>query len=382
VKFEFSDADEAFRLTARAWLKANAPHDRCPPSGPKARRFVTSWIRRLHDGGWSGIAWPKEYGGRGLSRERQIIWYEEYALADAPSPLDPSFVGLNHAGPTLMACGSEAQKAFHLPRILSGETLWCQGFSEPGAGSDLASLTTSGRIDGDTLVVNGRKIWTSFADVADYQELLLRTEPGSKRTEGLSWVICDMHAPGIAIRPIENLAGTSHFCEVTYDDVRIPLDNVVGEPGQGWRVAMTTLSFERGTAAVALQLALVHKVERLRDAALARGTPMRSALMERIAHARADALALRALTYETFFGTAGSPFESSIVRLVFAELSQRVHRIAMDVFDARNVDFDASAPWLEDYLEAYSETIAGGTAEIQRNIIGERLLGLPRQARP
>ena len=145
---------------------------------------------------------------------------------------------------------------------------------------------------------------------------------------------------------------------------------------------MTTLSFERGTAAVALQLALVHKVERLRDAALARGTPMRSALMERIAHARADALALRALTYETFFGTAGSPFESSIVRLVFAELSQRVHRIAMDVFDARNVDFDASAPWLEDYLEAYSETIAGGTAEIQRNIIGERLLGLPRQARP
>lgn len=382
LKLQLTDEDEAFRQAARAWLKANMPRTRCPPDGRDARRFATDWIRRLHDGGWSGISWPRQYGGRGLPPERQMIWYEEYALSGAPSPLDPSFVSLNHAGPTLMACGTEAQKAFHLPKILRGETLWCQGFSEPGSGSDLASLTMSGRIDGDRLVVNGRKIWTSYADIADYQELLLRTEPGSKRTEGLSWVICEMRARGISVRPIENLAGTSHFCEVTYDDVSIPLDNIVGEPGQGWRVAMTTLGFERGTAAVALQLALLRKIETIREAALASGTPMQSGLMQRIAIARSEAVALRALTYETFFREAESPFDASIVRLVFAELSQRIHRIAMDFFAARSIDFAMADPWVEDYLESFSETIAGGTAEIQRNIIGERLLGLPRQPRP
>jgi alkylation response protein AidB-like acyl-CoA dehydrogenase len=310
-----------------------------------------------------------------------MIWYEEYARSGAPSPLNPSFVSLNHAGPTLIACGSEAQKTLHLPRILSGEALWCQGFSEPGSGSDLASLTTSGRVDGDSLVVNGRKIWTSYADIADYQELLLRTEPRSKGTQGLSWVICDMRAPGLSIRPIENLAGTWHFCELTYDDVRIPLGNVVGELGQGWKVAMTTLGFERGSAAVALQLELLRKIGAIGRAALERGVPAHSALMQRIALGRAEAVALRALTYETFFRKAESPFEPSIVRLFFAELAQRIHRIAMDVFETSNTDFDLAGPWLEDYLESFSETIAGGTAEIQRNIIGERLLGLPRQGR-
>jgi alkylation response protein AidB-like acyl-CoA dehydrogenase len=382
LKLELTDQDEAFRTAARAWLLANMPHARCPAGGPEARRFACAWVRRLHEAGWSGIAWPREYGGRGLSRERQLIWYEEYALSGAPSPLDPTFVGLNHAGPTLMACGSEAQKAFHLPKILSGDVLWCQGFSEPGSGSDLASLTTSGRIDGDRLVVNGRKIWSSWADIADYQELLLRTEPGSKRTQGLTWVICDMRAPGIGIRPIENLAGTSHFCEVTYDDVSIPLDNVVGAPGQGWSVAMTTLGFERGTAAVALQLALLRKVEIIRAAARAGGIAADSALMQRIAVARAEALALRALTYETVFATAETRFDASIVRLVFAELAQRVHRLAMDVFATQAIDFARAEPWVEDYLESFSETIAGGTAEIQRNIIGERVLGLPREPRP
>lgn len=382
MKLQLTDGDEAFRTAARAWLNANTPRARCPAGGPEARRFATAWVRRLYDAGWSGISWPQRYGGRGLSRERQIIWYEEYALSGAPSPLDPSFVGLNHAGPTLMACGTDAQKAFHLPKILSGEALWCQGFSEPGSGSDLASLAASGRIVGDRIIVNGRKIWTSYADIADYQELLLRTEPGSKRTQGLSWVICDMRTPGITVRPIENLAGTSHFCEVTYDDVSIPLDHVVGAPGQGWTVAMTTLGFERGTAAVALQLALLRKIETIRETARARGSAVDSALMQRIGIARAEVLALRALTYETVFATAETPFEASIVRLVFAELAQRVHRIAIDVFEGASIDFALAEPWVEDYLESYSETIAGGTAEIQRNIIGERLLGLPRHPRP
>jgi alkylation response protein AidB-like acyl-CoA dehydrogenase len=382
VNLQFSEADERFRQEARAWLADNSPRARCPAGGAPARQFATQWIKRLHEGGFTGISWPARYGGRGLSKERQIIWHEEYAQSGAPSPLDPSFVSLNHAGPTLLACGTEAQKALHLPKILSGEALWCQGFSEPGSGSDLASLTTSGRTQGDTLVVNGRKIWTSYADIADYQELLLRTEQGSKGNRGLSWVICDMKTPGIAVRPLENLAGTSHFCEVTYDDVRIPLENVVGELGQGWRVAMTTLNLERGSAAAALQLALLRKIATLREAALARGVALQSALMQRIAVARAEAAALRALTYETFFRDAESPFDASITRLFFAELAQRVQRIGLDVFEAGSIDFDLAEPWVEDYLESFSETIAGGTAEIQRNIIGERILGLPRQARP
>ena len=381
LHFQFSRDDEAFRGEARAWLFANKPNGRCPADGPAARKFVTSWLGRLHADGWSGISWPTEYGGRGLSLERQIIWYEEYALAGAPSPLNPSFVSLNHAGPTIMACGTEAQKTFHLPKILSGEALWCQGFSEPGSGSDLASLRTSGYVEGDHLVVNGQKIWTSFADIADYQELLIRTDKGSTRHKGLTWVICDMSAPGITVRPIKNMAGTCHFAEVFYDDVRIPLTNVVGELGDGWHVAMTTLGFERATAAVAVQLELLHKIERLGQIVVDLAIDPVSSLTERIAIARSEALALRALTYKTFFSQPASPFEGSIVRLYFAELSQRIHRIAMDLAGPSSMDFDGHAPWIEDYLEAFSETIAGGTAEIQRNVIGERLLGLPRHLR-
>jgi alkylation response protein AidB-like acyl-CoA dehydrogenase len=362
LELRFTDEDDAFRLAARDWLKENVPRTRCPAGGPDARAFATAWLKRLHAAGWSGLSWPQEYGGQGLSPVRRIIWHEEYAQAGAPSPLDPTFVALNHAGPTLMACGTQAQKAFHLPKILAGDAVWCQGFSEPDSGSDLASITTS--------------------DIADYQELLLRTESRSRGNRGLSWAICDMRAPGITIRPIENLAGTCHFSEVTYDDVRIPLDQVVGAPGDGWQVAMTTLGFERGTAAIALQLALLRKVETLREAAAARGVSTGSGLMERLAVARAEALALRSLTYQSLFREPDSVFEASVVRLFFAELAQRIHRIAMDLHEADGVDFDAGEPWVEDYLESFSETIAGGTAEIQRNIIGERILGLPRAARP
>ena len=361
MRYSFSPEDEAFRKEARAWLAKNKPPARCPAEGPESRRFTTEWLRRLHASGWSGISWPVEYGGKGFSLERQMIWYEEYVRSCAPSPLNPSFVSLNHAGPTLIARGSEEQKAFHLPKILSGEALWCQGFSEPGSGSDLASLRASGRIEGDSLVVNGQKIWSSYADVADYQELLIRTEPGAMGHKGLSWVICDMRSPGITIRPIENLAGTAHFAEIFYDDVRIPLTNVVGALGEGWSVAMTTLSFERGTAAVALQLELLRKIESIRLTLTDYGAAASYALQSRIAAARAEAVALRALTYKTFFSEPASPFDGSIVRLFFAELAQRIHRIAMDAAGGSSMDFDGMAPWAEDYLEAFSETIAGGT---------------------
>lgn len=372
MQLTLSEADEAFRATARAWLLDNVPRDRAPADGQASRDFALSWLARCHEGGWSGISWPQEYGGRGLSQERLLIWYEEYVRARAPSVLDCTFVALNHAGPTVFACGTPEQKAFHLPLILAGKVIWCQGFSEPGAGSDLAALKTSAVIDGDHLVVNGQKIWTSFADIADYQELLVRTLPGSKRHQGLSWVICDMKSEGITVRPIGNMAGASHFAEVFYDNVRIPLSNVVGDLHDGWRVAMTTFGFERKTAAIGLQLDLSVKVEDLiRLAAPLPG----SATAERLAALRAEAAGLRAMTYRVLLREPANASEGSLVRLPFGEIAQRVYRAAMDILGPEGL---ADSAWTHDYLESYSETIAGGTAEIQRNIIAERILGLPR----
>ena len=227
-------------------------------------------------------------------------------------------------------------------------------------------------MDGDHLVVNGQKIWSSFADIADYQELLIRTEPGSKRHQGLSWVICDMTSPGITVRPIENMAGVTHFAEVFYDDVRIPLSNVVGALNDGWRVAMNTLGFERRTAAIGLQLDLSVRIEDL--IALAYPTPG-SATAERLAMLRAEAAALRAMTYRTLLREPATASDGSLMRLCFGELAQRVHRATVDILGPEAL---LASPLTHDYLESYSETIAGGTAEIQRNIIAERILGLPR----
>ena len=380
MHFEFSQEDLAFAEQAQQWLRTHKPAQPAPHSGLPARQFALDWLTQLHRAGWAGISWPQAYGGQGLSLERQILWHEASVKVGAPSPLNPTFVGLNHAGPTLIACGSDAQKAYHLPRILAGEVIWCQGFSEPDSGSDLASLKTSGRVDGDHLVVNGQKIWSSYADIADYQELLIRTEPGSQRHKGLSWVICDMKTPGITVRTIENMAGARHFSQVFYDNVRIPLSQVVGALHDGWNVAMTTLSFERTTAAMALQLELSVKTERLAQW-LGRLPPDEHCAVwrQQVAGLCAQAAALRALTYQSLFRSPATPFDGSMVRLYFAELSQRVHAMALELMGPAGADAQAFGGWTHDYLESYSETIAGGTAEIQRNIIGERILGLPRE---
>ena len=380
MHFVFTDADIQFRQQARDWLQAHVPRTAAPHSGQASRDFVLGWQRQLHAAGWSGIAWPAAFGGRGLSLERQMIWHEEYVAAGAPSPLNPGFVAHNHAGPTLIACGTDEQKAFHLPRILAGQVLWCQGFSEPGSGSDLASLRTFGEVRGDHLVVNGHKIWSSYSDIAEFQELLIRTLPGSKRHKGLSWVICDMRTPGVTVRPIRNMAGATHFSEVFYDNVSIPLGNVVGALHDGWDVAMTTLGFERTTAATALQLELTVKVDRLaRWVAGMPPTQRDPALLQDLAVVRAEAAALRAMSYHTLFREPVTPFGGSIVRLYFAELAQRIHRLGMDLLGPANADFQAGGEWAYAYLDSFSETIAGGTSEIQRNIIGERILGLPRE---
>ena len=369
----------AFRQAARAWLAANAPSAPPPMDGAEARRFVLAWQRRQADAGWAGIAWPKAVGGRGASVLEQIVWFEEYARAGAPSPLDASFVGLNHAGPTLIACGTPEQKAFHLPKILGGEVLWCQGFSEPGAGSDLGSLKTRGRVDGDHLVIDGQKIWTSYADIADWQELLVRTDPQARTSKALSWVICPMDASGITVRPIKTMSGPRKFCEVFYDGVRIPLANVVGGLGGGWATAMSTLAFERGTATLALLIGLTLKVERL----LADCPKTRPLMLARVARLRAEGAAIRAMAYRFALAPAGDGPDpaASFVRLSFAEFAQRVTAAAIDLYglDAPQVVADHGHGF--HYLDAFSETIAGGAAEIQRNIIAERVLGLPKEPR-
>jgi alkylation response protein AidB-like acyl-CoA dehydrogenase len=382
VELALSPEDLVFRQAAREWLQENYPKERRPNDGPAMREFDLEWQRRQWAGGWAGVSWPKEYDGLGLPVLQQLIWLEECARIGAPD-IDSRFVAVNHAGPTLIANGTDEQRAYHLPRILRGEVLWCQGFSEPQAGSDLASLRTTGVVDGDDLVVSGQKLWTSFADLADYQELLVRTDPTAPKHRGLTWVICDMTLPGITIRPIKTLDGLSHFCEVFYDDVRIPRSNVVGAINDGWRVAMSTLSFERGTAFTHGQVQLASIAERLvgylrqTDAAA-----YRPELAEQLATARAEIASLRALTYLNALRNVGQAVpgpEGSLVKLAYTELRQRLMRLALEIVGpGSDLPGITDATWDEDYLFSYTETIAGGTSDIQRNIIGERVLGLPK----
>jgi alkylation response protein AidB-like acyl-CoA dehydrogenase len=368
-----------FRAEARAWLEANVPSTPPPEDGVESRDFVLDWQRTQAHGGWAGLAWPKEFGGRGLTVLQQIVWFEEYARAGAPSPLNASFISLNHAGPTLIACGTAEQKAYHLPKILAGDVVWCQGFSEPGAGSDLASLRTRGRVDGDDLVIDGHKTWSSFADIADWQELLIRTDPDAKTAGALSWIICPMNAPGITVRPIRTMAGPRKYCEVFYDGVRVPLSNVVGGLHNGWSTAMSTLSFERGTAALALLIGLNFKVEQL----LAACPSDRRELRSRLARLRAEGASIRAMTYRFALDSEHSVPDASgsLIRLSFAEFAQRVAAAAIDLYGIDAPEVVGMHGWGHDYLDGFSETIAGGTAEIQRNIIGERVLGLPKGPR-
>jgi alkylation response protein AidB-like acyl-CoA dehydrogenase len=377
----FSPEEQHFREECREWLHANSPKNKRPLHAADALSFDKAWQRSLFDAGWAGINWPKEYGGRGLSIVQQVIWLEEYAKANAPW-IGANFVGVNHGGPTLIMNASDAQKEYHLPRILSGEAIWCQGFSEPGAGSDLAGIKTKARIEGDQLVINGTKIWTSFAHVADWQELVLRTEEGSRRHTGLSWLICDMHAPGIEIRPIRKISGQVEFAQVFYDDVRVPLANVVGGLGNGWKVAMSTLSFERGTGFIADQVKLSQEIEELIERARSSGAIKDDRIAWDLAQMRSEVAALRAMTYRNISEVVknGQPgAEASVIRLFTAELGQRLDRMAVrllgeEILDFRYGDDDA----VGEYLRGFAGTIAGGSSQIQRDIIGERVLGLPK----
>lgn len=381
MKIEITQDERLFREEVRDWLEENVPKQPRPVDGPASAEFDRAWMRRQYDGGWAGIAWPKEYGGRGESLGRQMIWLEEYARSGGPETGN-FFVALAHAGPTVIAKGTPEQQAFHLPRILKGDAIWCQGFSEPGAGSDLAGIGMRGVIDGNDIVVNGSKIWTSYGHLADYQELLIRTDPESSRHKGLTWVICDMKAPGIEVRPIRSMAGHQEFNQVFYDNVRIPLANVVGAVGDGWNVAMATLGFERGTGIIVFQVELARRLDELIEHARTSGAIRDQVIADRLLTLKAEARALRAMTLMNLSRSernGGLGAEATLVAVYHSELEKRVARMGLDLAGAAGVEsLPGQRSDVFEYYNSFAHTIAGGTSEIRRNIIGERVLGLPR----
>lgn len=386
----YSDAEREFRAKARDWLSANVPSQRRPAHGPAAARFDREWQRKLYDNGWAGVSWPKDYGGLGLSGLQQVIWYEELARARAPHHINTMYVSLMHAGPTLIARGTDEQKSFHLHRILSGESIWCQGFSEPNAGSDLAALKARGVIDGDHIVVSGAKMWTTDAQHADYQELLIRTDPESERHKGLTWLICDMKTPGIDIKPIRTMLQDDHVNMVFYDDVRIPLSNVVGEVNKGWSTALATLSFERGLGFIGDQLELYERVGRAIDLAETitledgRRAIEDDGIAQRLASIKAETIAIRAMTLADIAETdrTGEPGpKGSMMKLMVTSTHKALSEVVSDMLGWSFLEFngDRSAhPWTYEYLWSWVFSISGGTNEIQREITADRILELPR----
>jgi alkylation response protein AidB-like acyl-CoA dehydrogenase len=382
--------DRLFREEARTWLAENAPRERRPHETQAALAYDRALQRKLYDGGWAGVNWPKEYGGRGLSGFRYMIWLEECSRLATPLQDGANYTGLFHAGPTLIVRANEEQKQYHLPRILKGEATWCQGFSEPGAGTDLAALRTRGDIDGDHVVINGHKTWTSNGHYADFQELVVRTDPNSSRHHGLTWLICDMRSPGIEVRPIKTMGGESEVNDTFYNDVRIPISNVVGEIGEGWSVAMSTFAFERGIGFIRNQLEMAEQLEQLiQIAARTRLSNGRIAIQDdgiaqNLAFLKAEVMALRAMTISglAYIERHGQPGpEGSMMKLLITTVYKKLHQAAADILGPQFLEYGgarASNPWTYRYLWSWVLTIAGGSNEIQRDVIADRILGLPR----
>lgn len=387
MDLRYSAADEEFRVEARAFLdRTIAAHGPPPPPGDwSARRaYDTSWQRRLYEGGYAGLNWPSEFGGRGLPATQQLVFLEECAAAGTPY-VGINFVGNAHAGPTLIVEGTDEQRAFHLPRILQGESVWCQGFSEPEAGSDLASLRTRAVRNGDSYVVNGQKIWSTRAHVADYCELLVRTDPDAPKHKGITWLILDMNTPGVDVRPMKTIDGESHFCEMFLDDVRIPVSNRVGAENDGWRVTNVTLRFERGTAFAQHIITLRAQLSRLVELAKHQGQWDDVGLRRQVRRLDARIEGLWRLTQRcvTEAETAGLPSPlGSAVKLGYSELGQEIAKLGMRLLGRRVLGSagpeTTEARLVHDYLWSFQNTIAAGTSQIQRNLIAERILGMPK----
>jgi alkylation response protein AidB-like acyl-CoA dehydrogenase len=377
----FTPQDERFRAEVRGWLEANLAGEFAglrgaggPGRGHERYEERLAWNRHLAAAGWTCLGWPAEFGGRGASLARQVIFHEEYARADAPGRV--TVVGEELLGPTLLAFGTPGQKARFLPPIRNVTELWCQGYSEPGAGSDLASVATRAARDGPDWVITGQKVWTSLAHVADWCFVLARTEPGSARSAGLSYLLVPMHQPGITVRPIRQLTGTSEFNEVFFDGARTDAANVVGAPGDGWRVALATLATERGAAMLGLQAGFRRELENLLAVARRTAAGTDPLLRDRLARAWIDLEAVRAYALDTL-GGPGQAAEASVLKILWSRWHQRLGELAMEVLGAESMVGDGE--WHRSYLFGRADTIYGGSDEIQRNIIATRALGLPRK---
>ncbi|HEV2673345.1 MAG TPA: acyl-CoA dehydrogenase family protein [Aliidongia sp.] len=383
--------DVAFRTALRGWLREHLAMVTAgfpPGTSPHDLDFRRGWEDHLCVSGWSGLSWPVEHGGKGLSLGRQAIFLEEHAASGAPLPLNAIAHGI--LGPTLIHFGSPAQQRRFLPKILSNEEIWCQGYSEPGAGSDLAALATRAVRDSDVYRVCGQKIWTSFAHIADWCFLLARTDTTAAKHRGISFLLIDMRSPGITVRPIRQMSGEADFNEVFFDDVRVPVENLIGAENDGWRIAMAAASFERGTYFVPRLVRLQAELIELARLAAESGGGRHAAspaIRDRLARSFIDVNVLRLHAHRSLAaamrGEAPGP-ESSYIKLLWSEAHQRLLDLAMDVLGRQGAlgPQEPSAlkhgSWQRDYLWSRAETILAGTSEIQRNIIAERVLGLPR----
>ena len=379
---------DQFRRTVREWCEANIPKNwRQDQTGVSEAEFATfqkNWFATLHSAGFAVPHWPAEWGG-GMSVDQQVVLYQELAAHDAPR-LVLQFVSIHHAAATLLAAGTEEQRRKHLPAILDGE-IWVQGFSEPEAGSDLASLRTTARREGDHFVVNGQKLWASGGLHADWCLLLARTDPDAPKRKGISYFLMDMKTPGVEVRPIRNAVGESHFCEIFLNDVVIAEADLVGPENSGWQVAQETLGTERGMTMLELAERLGNAGFRWLVEECRRSTAMDSRIRDRLAQFEIEITGLRGLCRSMVSGTATGPADASIVKLFYSELLQRMTDFGAEIagLDAHTVLAKPmssgweSGAWMLDFIGSWEWTIPGGASEIQRTIIAERGLGLPRE---
>lgn len=382
--------EQQFRDEFRAWLGDNLPAEwkggrLGSEDSADYIEYLRGWQRALYEGGWAGISWPKAFGGRGATLMEQAIFQEEMARANAPQLIGT--IGLSLVGPTIIALGTDEQKARYLPKILSGEEIWCQGFSEPNAGSDLAALGTKAVREGDAFLVNGQKIWTSFAQLADWCLLLVRTDREAPKHKGITCLLLDMHSEGVSVRPLRQMSGDSGFNEVFFSDVRVPVAHVLGEVNKGWTTGITALMNERANLGTGVQVVFKRNLEALiarsrtieRDGRPASQDPL---VRQKLAQAYLELEILRlntnrALTSLSKTGIPGP--EGSTLKLYWSEMNQRTQQAAQEILGpyGQLKEFDQGA-WEYAYLRARGNTIEAGTSEIQRNIIAERVLGLPK----
>jgi alkylation response protein AidB-like acyl-CoA dehydrogenase len=373
-----------FRDELAAWLKANVPSDwevrRLRDTMHERFAFLRTWQKKVYEAGWAGVAWPKAYGGRGATLMEQVIFTQEMAKVNAP-PL-ANVLGLSLIGPTIVHHGTEAQKKRFLPNILSGDEIWCQGFSEPNAGSDLAGLRTEARLEGDHYIVNGQKIWNSYGWAADWCALVTRSDPGSQKHKGLTYLLVDMKSPGVEVRPLRQLTGESEFTELFFRDVKVPAENVLGKAGDGWNVALGTLAHERATLGFAMQIAMRRQLDRLIEVSNGSDPIIRQKLAQ--SYVENEVLRLNHMRAVSKIIQSGAPgAEGSILKLGWSESNQHFQILAQEILgpyaQLTGGEFAIdNGMYAYSYLRTRGNTIEAGTSEVQRNIISQHVLGLPK----